>query len=158
MDCYIRRKKNEIFSFRRKKIKKYASKCLLFSLGLGIINKLSLREQAAATVAQSVEQLIRNQQVAGSSPASSSKKNLESNMFSRFFFYKLSAVYYKPRSFYFLFFCRIFGDTQNRFAVDLQRTGFTKFDSDLLTGQYRNIFFISDVFALENRREDHKRF
>ena len=28
-----------------------------------------------ATVAQSVEQLIRNQQVAGSSPASSSKKN-----------------------------------------------------------------------------------
>ena len=27
-----------------------------------------------ATVAQSVEQLIRNQQVAGSSPASSSKK------------------------------------------------------------------------------------
>ena len=31
-------------------------------------------EQALATVAQSVEQLIRNQQVAGSSPASSSKK------------------------------------------------------------------------------------
>ena len=29
-----------------------------------------------ATVAQSVEQLIRNQQVAGSSPASSSKKTL----------------------------------------------------------------------------------
>ena len=28
-----------------------------------------------ATVAQSVEQLIRNQQVAGSSPASSSKKS-----------------------------------------------------------------------------------
>ena len=31
-------------------------------------------ERALATVAQSVEQLIRNQQVAGSSPASSSKK------------------------------------------------------------------------------------
>ena len=29
-----------------------------------------------ATVAQSVEQLIRNQQVAGSSPASSSKKRI----------------------------------------------------------------------------------
>ncbi len=37
------------------------------------MNKLSKREQLA-TVAQSVEQLIRNQQVAGSSPASSSKK------------------------------------------------------------------------------------
>ena len=37
--------------------------------------KLSLRERNKinATVAQSVEQLIRNQQVAGSSPASSSK-------------------------------------------------------------------------------------
>ena len=33
--------------------------------------KLSIR--TSATVAQSVEQLIRNQQVAGSSPASSSK-------------------------------------------------------------------------------------
>ena len=32
-------------------------------------------ERALATVAQSVEQLIRNQQVAGSSPASSSKKD-----------------------------------------------------------------------------------
>ena len=32
-------------------------------------------ERALATVAQSVEQLIRNQQVAGSSPASSSKDN-----------------------------------------------------------------------------------
>ena len=32
-------------------------------------------EQAIATVAQSVEQLIRNQQVAGSSPASSSRKH-----------------------------------------------------------------------------------
>ena len=32
--------------------------------------------QGNATVAQSVEQLIRNQQVAGSSPASSSKKDL----------------------------------------------------------------------------------
>ena len=32
-----------------------------------------LGERAIATVAQSVEQLIRNQQVAGSSPASSSK-------------------------------------------------------------------------------------
>ena len=31
------------------------------------------REYCVATVAQSVEQLIRNQQVAGSSPASSSK-------------------------------------------------------------------------------------
>ena len=37
------------------------------------MNKLS-SERAIATVAQSVEQLIRNQQVAGSSPASSSKK------------------------------------------------------------------------------------
>ena len=38
------------------------------------MNKLSLRnERQIATVAQSVEQLIRNQQVAGSSPASSSK-------------------------------------------------------------------------------------
>ena len=33
------------------------------------------RNKKGATVAQSVEQLIRNQQVAGSSPASSSNKN-----------------------------------------------------------------------------------
>ena len=38
------------------------------------MNKL-FNERALATVAQSVEQLIRNQQVAGSSPASSSKNN-----------------------------------------------------------------------------------
>ena len=35
---------------------------------------IKLLLSARATVAQSVEQLIRNQQVAGSSPASSSKK------------------------------------------------------------------------------------
>ena len=49
------------------------SKCLLFFIGFVIIIKLSF-VRAIATVAQSVEQLIRNQQVAGSSPASSSKK------------------------------------------------------------------------------------
>ena len=40
--------------------------------------------QKLATVAQSVEQLIRNQQVAGSSPASSSKKS-RSHMRAGFF-------------------------------------------------------------------------
>ena len=44
---------------------------MLFSFLLSIMIKLLLRRQVA-TVAQSVEQLIRNQQVAGSSPASSS--------------------------------------------------------------------------------------
>ena len=43
------------------------------------------RNKKGATVAQSVEQLIRNQQVAGSNPASSSTKNawfwLESGVF-----------------------------------------------------------------------------
>ena len=39
-----------------------------------------------ATVAQSVEQLIRNQQVAGSSPASSSKKEIRSFLISFFCF------------------------------------------------------------------------
>ena len=52
-------------------------KRLLFSFLLGIMGELSLRERKQdATVAQSVEQLIRNQQVAGSSPASSSKHRL----------------------------------------------------------------------------------
>ena len=40
-----------------------------------------------ATVAQSVEQLIRNQQVAGSSPASSSKKTLMQKSCISVFFY-----------------------------------------------------------------------
>ena len=45
--------------------------------------KLSVGKRA--TVAQSVEQLIRNQQVAGSSPASSSKKE-ESPLGDSFFY------------------------------------------------------------------------
>ena len=49
-------------------------KRLLFFIGFVIMIKLSF-VRAIATVAQSVEQLIRNQQVAGSSPASSSKKS-----------------------------------------------------------------------------------
>ena len=54
------------------------------------MNKLSLREQKNeyATVAQSVEQLIRNQQVAGSSPATSSK-NAQKLRFLGVFSYKL---------------------------------------------------------------------
>ena len=40
-----------------------------------------------ATVAQSVEQLIRNQQVAGSSPASSSKKRIA--IWQSFFLYSI---------------------------------------------------------------------
>ena len=41
-----------------------------------LLIKLS-RKAIYATVAQSVEQLIRNQQVAGSNPASSSKKTAD---------------------------------------------------------------------------------
>ena len=62
-----------------------AKNCLLFSNRFSIIIKLSAR---SATVAQSVEQLIRNQQVAGSSPASSSK----------------NPVHVSGRDFYFLLF------------------------------------------------------
>ena len=40
-------------------------------------------------MAQSVEQLIRNQQVAGSIPASSSKEKTSVNDHWRFFFYRL---------------------------------------------------------------------
>ena len=47
--------------------------------------------QQDATVAQSVEQLIRNQQVAGSSPASSSRKALA---FCRCFFFCLFYEYF----------------------------------------------------------------
>ena len=43
-----------------------------------------------ATVAQSVEQLIRNQQVAGSNPASSSKNLFVSK---RFFYILLNGIY-----------------------------------------------------------------
>ncbi len=44
-----------------------------------------------ATVAQLVEQLIRNQQVAGSSPASSSKK-FRSRMWAEFLFFSLPII------------------------------------------------------------------
>ena len=44
--------------------------------------------QAIATVAQSVEQLIRNQQVAGSSPASSSKKYSQLSLAVFFYLYR----------------------------------------------------------------------
>ena len=44
------------------------------------------RKSRHATVAQLVEQLIRNQQVAGSSPASSSKKSLKTSRFQGFFY------------------------------------------------------------------------
>ena len=44
-------------------------------------------ERALATVAQSVEQLIRNQQVAGSSPASSSKETAFVDSYKSGFFY-----------------------------------------------------------------------
>ena len=65
-----------------------AKNCLLFSNRFSIIIKLSAR---SATVAQSVEQLIRNQQVAGSSPASSSKNRhlcKKKAHKCRFFFYR----------------------------------------------------------------------
>ena len=67
--------RNKFFQ-KVKKNEKSIKKRLPFSFELGIMIKLSMREQNEyATVAQSVEQLIRNQQVAGSSPASSSKKS-----------------------------------------------------------------------------------
>ena len=47
--------------------------------------RLGYKQTKYATVAQSVEQLIRNQQVAGSSPASSSIKIRESEMAPVFF-------------------------------------------------------------------------
>ena len=49
------------------------------------------RKSRYATVAQLVEQLIRNQQVAGSSPATSSKKTPQSDEFrsAAFYFYVL---------------------------------------------------------------------
>ena len=47
-----------------------------------------------AGVAQSVEQLIRNQQVAGSSPASSSKK--ENTLAGVFFFAFTGGVWIRP--------------------------------------------------------------
>ena len=40
------------------------------------------KQKYRAGVAQSVEQLIRNQQVAGSSPVTSSKKTMENDTFS----------------------------------------------------------------------------
>ena len=43
----------------------------------------------SATVAQLVEQLIRNQQVAGSSPASSSRNSLKTTVFREFLFAKV---------------------------------------------------------------------
>ena len=49
------------------------------------MNSISSGLFSYATVAQSVEQLIRNQQVAGSSPASSSKKQVSNGCL--FFYY-----------------------------------------------------------------------
>ena len=52
-------------------------KTLAFFFLIGYNKQAFVRKETKlnATVAQSVEQLIRNQQVAGSSPASSSKKS-----------------------------------------------------------------------------------
>ena len=67
-----------------KKLKKFLKKCdkMLAFFFLMSYNKQAVNERATklnATVAQSVEQLIRNQQVAGSSPASSSKMHVQYN-------------------------------------------------------------------------------
>ena len=59
------------FCKRIENFSKKLKKRLHFFYLLSIISKLFVSRRA--TVAQSVEQLIRNQQVAGSSPASSSK-------------------------------------------------------------------------------------
>ena len=71
-------------------------KRLLFSFLFSIMIKLSLRERNKinATVAQSVEQLIRNQQVAGSSPASSSKIKQPTRLVVLFLFYSMSGKLY----------------------------------------------------------------
>ena len=63
---------------------------------LTIILKADIIHKLSATVAQSVEQLIRNQQAAGSSPASSSKSGLVS---SRFFIFVLPHSLLKNLSF-----------------------------------------------------------
>ena len=47
--------------------------CCAFSYNKKAVEKIDFSPVTFATVAQSVEQLIRNQQVAGSSPATSSK-------------------------------------------------------------------------------------
>ena len=66
----------KIFLIKVRIFSKNLEKTLAFFFVIGY-NKQAFFENANginATVAQSVEQLIRNQQVAGSSPASSSKK------------------------------------------------------------------------------------
>ena len=63
-------------------------------------------EQAIATVAQSVEQLIRNQQVAGSSPASSSRKHPPFRWVFFLFLFKRKTIYttqYIPLPYYIIY-------------------------------------------------------
>ncbi len=94
------------------------------------MNKLSKREQNKyATVAQSVEQLIRNQQVAGSSPASSSRKTRFDKGQVAFFVYiekaEASATDFSANShnkyLRSLAYTVSFKSSSKRFAVSLQR-------------------------------------
>ena len=57
--------------------------------------------KANAGVAQSVEQLIRNQQVAGSSPATSSKPSRKTYAIVRFFIFL--RIFYTLKFFYAVF-------------------------------------------------------
>ena len=60
-------------------------KSIVFAILHGI-KRFAVARVLFATVAQSVEQLIRNQQVAGSSPASSSRKISVCGFADRYFF------------------------------------------------------------------------
>ena len=69
------------FFKKDRKFLKNGNKTLAFFSLIGY-NKQAFVKNALATIAQSVERLIRNQQVAGPSPASSSKiERLENQSF-----------------------------------------------------------------------------